>query len=312
MPVSRPDYQPAWKRRCALSLRFASCLAMVGCSETDPAASPGELGRASFRYECIEPADHHCRRGAEQLPERIAVGGRFRLEISGSGTNAQLVSPELVRIAYRDQFEFVRPGVAAFLATKAYDDAFFDFVHLLALPVTDLRVQHAGVEATEVAVSKGRAFSLSVVPYRDGEWLAGSLNAAWTSSDSEVVRITERGMTVSLMAVDEGVAEVTARFDEVSTSVKVFVGPPGSNPIPIPDGGAAASDGGPRDAAMDAANPSTVADAGADAAISDASQVNEAGPGDASSSTSPTLDDGGDGGPASPPNSDAGRDGGTP
>lgn len=268
MFLSRLAYPATRKHRLQLPL-FVCNLALLACTEPDVAV-PGELGRASFRYECVYPEDYHCIRGDEGLPERIAVGARFRVKSDMRfGISAQPVSPERVRTAYRDQFEFVRPGFTAFVTTDSGDDELVDFVHLLALPVTDLRIHQGEFETAEVEIAKNRHAVLSIVPYHRGESLSGSLTADWASSDSHVVRITERrGVGVTVLAADEGVAEITASFGDVNTSVVVTVGPKQSNPIPS-DADPPSEDGGAPASSSDAASGEAIEAGTRDAASSE-------------------------------------------
>lgn len=276
--IITPQAARGWTSTLVLPLFVAA--SVVGCDgdDVDSTALPGELGSNHFFYDCASLDDVQCRNDLTSFPDLIAVGGSFSL-VAGRTSRSSLfikpASPQLVS-ATGNEFEFLRPGIAAFLALD--DDKIRDFVHLEAVPVDEIQVEGSfGQRVTEVDIEAGRQLVLVAVPLNDEEELAGTLPFRWTTDEETIVRVPRRGTEIRLEALKPGLAQVRVRLDDVSTTLNVTVTPRVLEPVEagVVDAGTT-GDAGPidsLDAATDAGPPSN--DAGSDAASGDAASSSD-------------------------------------
>jgi hypothetical protein len=248
--LSRSAYRSAPKRGWLAVGLFPAILA-CGTDDEDHAGLPGEIGTDHFFYECATIDDPQCREELTTFPEKIAVGARFDLEAStahGSSLFVEAASPMMVAPS-TGEFEFLRPGVTAFLATR--DGRVHDFAHLLGVEVASLGVQDSFGEMVEsLNLTSGQRTSLTVVPFdHEGDILAGSLTYRWATNNEAAILVERTGTTVSIHGQEPGGAQVRVSLgDQFSLTLNVVVHE--GAPSPVGDGG-----GGFLDAGGDAAQP---------------------------------------------------------
>lgn len=283
-----------WKSAFVSSLFIASTV--MGCDGdgVDSTALPGELGSNRFFYDCASLDDLQCRNELTAFPDLIAVGGSFRL-VAGRTSRSSLfirpASPQLVS-ATGNEFEFVRPGISAFLALD--DGKIRDFVHLEAVPVDEIQVEGSrGERITAVNIEAGRYVMLTAVPLNDDDELAGWLPFRWTTDNETIVRVPRRGTEIRLEALQPGAAKVRVSLDGVGTTLNVTVTPRVLAPVEAGAGDAGVTtDAGPidsLDAAIDDSLPT--GDAGRDPAANDGGSTNDNAVSSDTETSSATLDD---------------------
>jgi hypothetical protein len=246
------------------------------------------------------------------MPEVIAVGGRFRLGLSAGGFGSSQIEPASTALVQSSagEFEFTAPSTVAFLAFSG--GRLSDFAHLTAVAPDSIRVMDSrGGELETLRLEVGEDVTLSAVPFRGADALAGGLRYTWSSANSRVLQAPlQPSATATVLGRAVGTTTLRLRTPlGLTTEITVTVVPAadtGAPVNPISDAGAAdAGDAG--DAALDAgaadgAAP-TASDAGVVAADADlpGTQLDAALTDAASSAPAPTATP-----DAGTPNPDAG------
>lgn len=249
--LSRSAYRSAPKRGW-LAVGLFPAIFACGTDDDDHAGLPGEIGTDHFFYECATIDDPQCREELTTFPEKIAVGARFDLEAStaqGSSLFVEAASPMMVAPS-TGEFEFLRPGVTAFLATR--DGRVHDFAHLLGVEVASLGVQDSFGEMVEsLNLTSGQRTTITVVPFdHEGDTLAGSLTYRWATDNEAAILVERTGTTVSIHGQEPGEAQVRVSLgDQLALTLNVVVHEGAQNPLGDGGGGVdAGGDAAPPDA----------------------------------------------------------------
>lgn len=245
-----------WKRLGRV--RMAPLLGVVlatACSDDGSGHSPaeGDLGYATFRWECAGPGDIACLPEAVAgFPRTVALGSRFEAsfvldddvprEVEAGwldlvGSKAELVSSTEGSYDYEGA---VGPS-ATFHASEAgqitiramaKDDSVADYVGLSLQPVTSLAVvRDCTVEAcptgdgsTVGPVTVGERVDMRAEPYGDGALLVGDLVYGWESLAPEVATVSfDGGHRATLELLREGTAFVRVTGGGVEDTVAIMV-----------------------------------------------------------------------------------------
>ncbi len=292
--------------RIAAAAALTAAMGLSSCSDdVDPDPSPesrGELGFATFQYECVSVADPQCDR--EIFPRFVATGGDFdanftlsnRLPDSVSGRGVESAAQGIIS----DELGVLRgerPGVVALLAL-GNDDTVIDYINVFVLDVDRIAIRATenqpactaetcdeitDEDGTFVLVP-GRDVRVEALPFGYGELLAGALDYDWEALDPAIVDvdIDFDGRAV-LSAYEVGEARITVTTQGVTETIVLHVleGPPDPPDPPSTDTGAESTGG---DTGTDTGSGSGSGSGGSDSATSTGSG-SDSGGSDSGSST---------------------------
>jgi hypothetical protein len=272
-----------WTTRLGALLGVALATA---CSDrgADGGVGSGDLGFATFRWECAGAGDVAC--VPEQVagfPRGVAVGASFeasfvldddlprriepgRLELVGPKAEEVSSSPggEGYDGSSRARFTTLEAGEVTLMA-MASDDTVADHVTLSLRPVSSLAVVRdcrsrscdGAVDGGAVgSVSAGDRIDVRAEPYGNGVLLVGDLDYTWESLTPELAEVTRSdGHVATLELRGEGTAYVRAAGGGAEDTVAIEVvsdGPhrrrPGESTGSGTDGGSSGSEGSGTDA----------------------------------------------------------------
>jgi hypothetical protein len=295
-------------------------LLSIACKPEDSFGVDGELGHEQFFYVCVEASDIQCLNGFPTMPDLIAVGGRFRLDLSASGFGSSQIEPASTNLVHttNGEFEFAEPSTVAFLAFSG--GKLSDFAHLTAAAPDSLHAMDLqGGELQELRLEVGADVTLSAAAFSGAEALAGGFRYAWSSANSRVLQTPlQTSATATVHGRTAGTTTLKIRTPlGLATELRVTVLPAtdAGAPSAPPSGGrldSGAPDSGAPDGGMGGASLDASATDGAALAVSDAEIVDtdaelpDAQPAYADAAPSAFLSD------ANAPSSDAGvSDGGS-
>lgn len=258
-----------------MGLRWIEVGALLGvalaaaCSDDGGGGSPahGDLGYATFRWECAGPGDIACLpEKVEGFPRTVALGARFEasfvlddsVPIQLEAGRLDLVGPKASLVSSTeggyDYEGSVGPSATLSaleagqitLRAMAQDDSVADYVTLSLLPVTSLAVVRDcivegcsdGIDGGAVGpVIVGEDIGLRAEPYGDGALLVGSLDYGWESLSPEVATVgSDGGHRATLEPLREGTAFVRVTAGEVEDTVAIMVVSNGPHRRPGSDG----------------------------------------------------------------------------
>lgn len=227
--------RPPSPRAAGLAL---SLCAVAACDVSGPSES-GELGNASFFYDCEDAADAACDAGDPTVMPTIALGATFAIDVTGDGS-ARATSPtpfleELSAGPTRSVFRAAIEGFAVVLAedldrgvARGVD---LDHVRIRAVDAARLQVEEQITfrdldVAAGVTLGVGEKQRVRVAPLdADGAELAGSLSTKWTSADPAALAITGANDNVAtLEARTPGTTRVTLAYAGFDLAFDVVVG----------------------------------------------------------------------------------------
>ena len=248
--------------RIAAAAALTAAMGLSSCSddgEPDPSPeSRGELGFATFQYECVSESDPQCDRVI--FPRFVARGGEFdadftlsnRLPDSVSGRGVESAAQSIIS----DELGVLRgqrQGVVALLAL-GNDNTVIDYINVFVLEVDRIAIRAAENQPACDADSceditdasgtftlvPGREVRVEALPFGYGEQLAGALDYDWEALDPAIVdlSIDFDGRAV-LRAYEVGEARITVSTQDVVETIVLHVleAPPDPPDPPATDTG---------------------------------------------------------------------------
>ena len=237
--------------RIGTAVALAAMVGASSCSdddEPDPLPeSRGELGFATFLYECVSESDPQCDRTI--FPRFVATGSEFdaafdlsnRLPDGISGRGVESAAPGLIS----DEFGALRPqrqGVVALLAL-GNDDTVIDYINVFVLDVDRIALRAAENQPSCTADScedltdnsgtfvlvPDREVRVEALPFGHGELLGGALDYEWEALDPAVVDVNvdfDGRAILSAHQVGEGRITVSTQGVTETIVLHVLEAPP--------------------------------------------------------------------------------------
>lgn len=227
----------------AAAMLTAVGLASCSDDESEPLSeSRGELGFATFEYECVSVSDSQCDRTT--FPRFVAVGADFdasfslssRLPDSVAGLGVESAAQSIIS----DDFGGLRgqrQGVVALLAL-GNDDTVIDYINVFVFPVDRIAIRAApdqpactaepcdditDNDGTFVLVPE-RHVRVEALPFGYGELLAGALDYEWEALDRDVVDLTvDFDGNAVLQPLQVGEARITVSTQDVTETIVLHV-----------------------------------------------------------------------------------------
>jgi hypothetical protein len=279
-----------WIRRNARAAWFfgtTGCMSIGSVDTCTPTPSGnGVLGQAQFAYACDsdgagdtdrQTLDAWCATMADGTIPEVAVGAPIRLTVQDEDDPEPRPAVASLAPSSGTGYALAQPGWLGFLAYSGSDVV--DFTHVHAQRVAAIAWQEPPPTASDVGDAP---FMLSAVPHSaDGTTLAGELPCTFTTSNANVLAVTNTGRIGTVTAIAVGDATITASCasQTVTTTLHVAAAAPeagddGGDDSEAGDDG----DGGDADATIDVGVGD--ADASADApdpAPTDASFLDDEG-----------------------------------
>jgi hypothetical protein len=221
----------------AVGLALLLCAA-AACDVSGPSES-GDLGNASFFYDCEEAADAACDAGDPTTMPSIALGSTFAIDVSGDGSvRATSPTPFLQELSSGPARSVFRASIEGFAVILAEDldqgvarGLDLDHVRIRAVDAVRFQVEEQVTfrdvdTAAPIALTVGETRRLRVAPLDvDGGELAGSLSTKWTSANPTALAITGASdNVVTIEARAEGMTKVTLAYAGFDLSFDVVVG----------------------------------------------------------------------------------------
>lgn len=240
-----------WTRRALLGVVLATACSDDGGSNS---SAQGDLGYATFRWECAGSGDVAClSEKVAHFPRTVAVGARFEASFVLDGSvpseveagGLELVGPKASLVTSteggydyqgevdpRATFEALEAGPIT-LRAMAQDGTVADYVGISLQPVTSLAVVRDCVVEGCIDASDGGAVGPVLVgslidvraePYGDGALLVGDLDYGWESLTPEVATVsTDGGHRATLLPMREGTAFVRVTAGGAEDTVAIMV-----------------------------------------------------------------------------------------
>lgn len=177
-------------RLCLLLLFTPACFFIDRSHQTPPPETRGDLGAASFRFECADPEETTCTT-QPQFPVLIARGADFGLSTSGvlrSASTRLSISGSTVHAEAE--------GIAGLYVQSRASSVVVDFIHVEIVAIASLELVRDGDTARLVLLDK------------DGRRLAGTIDAEWNVEGDR-------------MHAAIGTTDITATYDGLSATLGV-------------------------------------------------------------------------------------------
>ncbi len=229
-----------------------ACSAMLACDDEaiEPGSSEyhaGALGNGGFAYQCDDSVVCGHSNAAEQFPERVAVGSKFKVRYVAADPYAEnapkvatlkAVGEDVLTVSPAGGFEAIGPGWSSIVAYDAQGRV-VEFFPLAVAEPDSLAVFDSGSQPVDsfgkgttnvnpplltVQMKKGESRLVSAVARTKGRPLAGALPYEWKSSDPSVAAIDYDLMQrVNVRAMGHGAATISVQTAGLSATIDIEV-----------------------------------------------------------------------------------------